>query len=321
MSWLTPSELFYLTALALVFSGVVLFVLATRYLTGARTNVVRERLRRVTAAPPGTVTANGNGQTRRLLRVTLAPLARLATPQSAEDKGRLHDRLVQAGFRSERSQIIYLGLKVLLALALGGLAVWINTVFSFSFTVAALVILGLMAIGFYSPSLYISSRISDRQAEINHSLPNALDLLVTCVEAGLSLDAAMNRVAGEIGLGAPLLAQEFHQTAMEMQAGLDRGEAFRRMAARTGVDEIRSLAAIIVQTQMFGTSVAKSLRVQAESMRTRRMQIAEERAASVSVKMTVPLIFCIVPSLFVVLIGPGVVRILRVLLPMIGGGS
>jgi len=144
--------------------------------------------------------------------------------------------------------------------------------------------------------------------------------VVTCVEAGLGLEAAIARVAGELGLGAPLLAQELELTEMEMRAGVARGDAFRRMADRTGVEELRNLAAIIVQTQIFGTSIAKSLRIQADALRGRRMQVAEERAAAASVKMTIPLVLCIAPALFVVLLGPAVVSIARELLPTLAGG-
>jgi tight adherence protein C len=128
-------------------------------------------------------------------------------------------------------------------------------------------------------------------------------------------------VAGELELGAPLLASELEQTELEMRAGVSRGDAFRRMADRTGVEELRNLSAIIIQTQIFGTSIAKSLRIQADAIRVRRMQLAEERAAAASVKMTVPLVLCIAPALFAVLIGPAIVKIARLLLPTLSGGA
>lgn len=320
MSWLTGGDLVYLATLAVVFAGVIALVQGARLLFGSGTDVVADRLRRVTASPGSRLVSPAAGErSGGLLQSALAPIARLATPQSEEELNQLRARLAHAGFRGERAFVRFLATQVGGALALGLLAIGILAVYPQSLTLSALAIIALMALGFYTPGLYVRSRARDRRAEIGHALPNALDLLVTCVEAGLGLDAAMNRVAGELELGAPILSREMRQTAMEMSAGLAHGEAFRRMAERTGVDEVRSLAAIIVQTQMFGTSVARSLRVQAEAMRVRRTQIAEERAASVSVKMTVPLIFCIMPALFVALLGPGLVRIVRFLMPILGG--
>lgn len=319
----SSADLLYLGAMAGVFASVLSLVLAARHVTGGRTDPVRERLRRVTGAPQASATAaaepGSTGRGRGLLAAALAPLARVATPSDQEEMGRLRAILVQAGYRAEHAVSIYLGIKVAATLLLGALSVWVLSRWPQELSMAALIVVGSMTAAFYAPSLYVGTRAKERRAAIEHALPNALDMLVTCVEAGLGLDAALSRVAAEIGLGAPLLADEFHQTALEMSAGLNRGEAFRRMAERTGVDEVRSLAAIIVQTQMFGTSIARSLRVQAESMRVRRMQQAEERAATVAVKMTFPLIFCIVPSLFVVLMGPGAVKIIRELLPTLGG--
>ena len=145
---------------------------------------------------------------------------------------------------------------------------------------------------------------------LEQPLPDAIDLLVTCVEAGLSLDAAMARVSQEMELVAPLLAQELKQTMLEIQAGVKRSDAFHRLSHRTGVEDLKSLSAMIIQTELFGTSVSRALRVHSEGMRTKRMQRAEEKAAMVSVKMTVPLIFFILPSLMVVVMGPAALMII-----------
>ena len=159
---------------------------------------------------------------------------------------------------------------------------------------------------FFLPNLWLRGQIQERQRLIEDALPDAMDLLVTCVEAGLALDAAMSRVAQELELVAPVLAQELKQTLLEIQAGVRRSDAFHRLSNRTGVEDLRTLSAMIIQTEMFGTSVSRALRVHAEGMRTKRMQRAEEKAAMVSVKMTVPLILCILPSLMAVVIGPAV---------------
>ncbi|HVT07123.1 MAG TPA: type II secretion system F family protein, partial [Polyangia bacterium] len=149
-----------------------------------------------------------------------------------------------------------------------------------------------------------------RKQALENPLPDAIDLLVTCVEAGLSLDAAMARVAQEMELVAPILAQELKQTMLEIQAGVKRSDAFHRLSTRTGVEDLKSLSAMIIQTELFGTSVSRALRVHSEGMRTKRMQRAEEKAAMVSVKMTVPLILFILPSLMVVVMGPAALMII-----------
>jgi tight adherence protein C len=146
--------------------------------------------------------------------------------------------------------------------------------------------------------------------EIERSLPDAIDLLVTCVEAGLGLDAALSRVAEEITLAAPLLAAELKVTFLEIQASIPRRDAFRRLSERTGVEDLRQLSAVLTQTEMFGTSIARALRVHSEGMRIRRMQRAEEKAAMVGVKMTLPLILCILPTLMAVVLGPAVATIM-----------
>jgi tight adherence protein C len=156
------------------------------------------------------------------------------------------------------------------------------------------------------------------QKRISRALPDTLDLLVTCVEAGLSVEAALARVVQEVALNAPILAGELQQTMLEIRAGVARGEAFRRLAARTGLEELRSLAATLIQTELFGTSISRALRVQAAGMRVRRTHRAEEKAATVATKMLIPLILCILPSLFSVIMGPAAVRIVRTLLPSLG---
>ena len=219
---------------------------------------------------------------------------------------------MQAGFRSDNAVEVFLGIKLLLT-PIAILLLWqINIhldepyVFPMSFCVAMIA----CAVAFFLPNIYVSNRITNRQATLENPLPDAIDLLVTCVEAGLSLDAAMSRVAQEMELVAPLLAQELKQTMLEIQAGVKRADAFHRLSTRTGVADLKSLSAMIVQTEMFGTSVSRALRVHSEGMRTKRMQRAEEKAAMISVKMTVPLIFFILPSLFIVVMGPAALMIM-----------
>ncbi|MCC6751850.1 MAG: type II secretion system F family protein [Deltaproteobacteria bacterium] len=320
----------YAAVLVVAFGAAMALVMGLRYVAVARRDTTRERLER--AIRPSTAVVPADAAEPRPAPETeakpasiwarlLTPLAKVAQPGDEEERGRLQSRLAYAGIRHERAMAVYLGSKVFFCLALGVFFLWLNSIRPQPLRFAALYTLVLMSIGFYLPNLWLMGRVKDRQSKINRSLPDALDLMVTCVEAGLGLDAAVNRVAEEVKLAAPILSFELSTTGLEMRAGLSRGQAFRRLAQRTGVEELSNLAAIIIQTEIFGTSVARSLRVQSEAMRIRRMQLAEERAATVAVKLTVPLIFCILPSLFAVLMGPAVVRIIRILMPRITGGG
>ena len=323
MDAMLGSDLMYLLALVAAFAGALLLLFGFRYLIVSRADVVQDRLRRSVGLAPAS--AAGTDELTRRPRTrweaALEPIARVARPADERELGRLRSRLSHGGLRSERALINYLGAKVILGIVCAVGFLWVNSHWPQTATNAAFFTIATMAIGFYLPSLWLMGRVSERRREINHALPNALDLLVTCVEAGLGLEAAVQRVVSELELGAPLLASELEQTALEMRAGVARGEAFRRMADRTGVEELRNLSAIIIQTQVFGTSIAKSLRIQSDAMRIRRMQLAEERAAAASVKMTVPLSLCISPALFAVLLGPAVVKIIRILLPTLSGGA
>lgn len=320
MDPLPRTDLLYVLVLALAFAAGVALVLGLRALVASRRDRFGERVRRSVGLAPATVSA-GLAQARAPWEAVLGPLARMARPGDERELSRLRGHLAQAGLRSERALVGYLGAKVLLALAgaVGGL--WLEQAWPQPATRAALLVIAGIAAGFYLPSLWLLGRIDERRRALSHALPDALDLMVTSVEAGLGLEAAIARVAAELELGAPILARELAQTELEIRAGVARGDAFRRMAERTGVDELKNLAAIIIQTQIFGTSIARSLRVQADAMRTRRMQLAEERAAAASVKMTVPLVLCIAPALFAVLLGPAVVKFVRVLLPTLAGGG
>ena len=170
-------------------------------------------------------------------------------------------------------------------------------------------------VGYYLPALMVENAIQKRQQALLRPFPDALDLLVASVEAGLGLDAAFRRVAKELDSAAPFLASELQMVNLEVNAGVSRLDALRRLDERTGLQEINSLVNVLTQAERFGTSVARSLRVHAELVRTKRMLAAEEQAAKISPKLTVVMILFILPSLFIVLIGPAIVRVVRVLLP------
>lgn len=254
-----------------------------------------------------------------LLGRLLAPVARLARPARGEELARLQSRLQQGGLRGEHAGSIFLATKMILASTLLASFLWINSQRANPIEPAFLVAIVAFAVGFYLPEAWLSSRARRRQTAIERGLPDALDLLVTCVEAGLGLDASLQRVADEVRLAWPELSGELQTTFLEVRAGIPRVEAFRRLAARTGVRDLKSLSATLTQTELFGTSVALALRIQAEGIRVRRMQRAEEKAAYVAVKMTLPLILCILPSLMAVVVGPAMLNITTKLLPMLGG--
>jgi tight adherence protein C len=171
--------------------------------------------------------------------------------------------------------------------------------------------------GYYIPAVYVSVRLSNRQRELLKPFPDAMDLLVSSVEAGLGVDAAFQRVAREIEGAAPELARELQMVNHEVAAGISRTDALRRLDKRTGLQEINSLVNVLTQAERFGTSIASSLRVHSELVRSKRMLAAEERAAAISPKLTVGMIIFILPSLFVVLVGPAVINVINNLLPAI----
>ena len=183
-----------------------------------------------------------------------------------------------------------------------------------------IVALGLAA-GLVLPGVVLRMKIRKRQEQITDSLPDALDLLVVCVEAGLGLNASFVKITEEFTLSAPPMSQEFDVVNREMVAGKPRQDALRDLAERTGVEDIQSLAAMLIQTEKLGTSLAQSLRVHSDSLRTRRRQKAEEAAAKTTIKLVFPLVFLLFPALFIVILGPGVMEIIRVLLPVGQGGG
>ena len=177
----------------------------------------------------------------------------------------------------------------------------------------------LVAFGYYLPNAVLAHMVAQRRESLQNALPDALDLMIVCVEAGLGLDAAMNRAASEIGMRSEALSDELNLLALELRMGVKRELALRNLALRSGVDDISSFVAMLVQADRFGTNVAEALRIQAETMRTHRRLRAEERAAKIPLKLLFPLIFFIFPSLMVVLMGPAMISIYRVLLPTMGG--
>jgi tight adherence protein C len=258
------------------------------------------------------------GRPGRGLSRVLQPLSWLARPTKAAELSRLRNRLIQGGLRGPFALETFLATKLILAFAGTLLMLEANArLFHARFPMDMVLPVWTCIVAFFLPNFWLSSKVKERQSQIERALPDAMDLLVTCVEAGLGLDSAIARVSDEIGLASQVLGGELNLTFLEVQAGIQRPDAFRRLADRTGVEDLRSLSAMLIQTDLFGTSVARALRVHADSMRVRRMQRAEERAAMVGVKMTIPLILFILPSLIAVLMGPAMVSIFEQLMPAV----
>lgn len=277
-------------------------------------SAVVERLQRTVGRTSAIERANlARGTT---VNKVLRPLSWLVRPTKAAELSRLRARLVQGGFRGAHALETFLAGKLILAFLALMVTLQLTARLHLRFPFDMLVTVWSCIIAFFLPNLWLGSAVRERQKFIETSLPDAMDLLVTCVEAGLGIDAAMSRVSEEIGLASEVLGTELNLTFLEIQAGVSRPDAFRRLADRTGVEDLRSLSAMLIQTELFGTSVARALRVHADSMRVKRMQRAEERAATVGVKMTIPLILFILPSLVAVLLGPALVSILE----MVKGG-
>jgi tight adherence protein C len=229
-------------------------------------------------------------------------------PKSASELTTIQLRLVQAGYRRPDALMVFLGIRFALAIALFAL-------FAFPILFRPSVGLGLLAaaIGYVLPAMVLARIGKKRQRTIQLSLPDALDLLVVSVEAGLGLDQAMARVAQELAFAHKELSGELRLVNLELLAGTARADALRNLADRTGVEDLKSLVAMLVQTDKFGTSVAHSLRVFSETMRTKRRQRAEEAAAKTGVKMVFPLVVCIFPAIWFVTIGPAAIKFIRVM--------
>ncbi len=234
-------------------------------------------------------------------------------PRSPKELGQLRLRLVQAGFRRDEALTIFFGIRVSFALALFAMFSTSLIMPRPNITIA----LAGMALGYVLPGMVLARLAKRRAHRIRLSLADALDLLVVSVEAGLGLDQAMTRVGNELAFAYPDLSAELRLVNLELRAGKARPEALRNLADRTGVDDLSSLVTMLIQTDKFGTSVAQSLRVYSETLRTKRRQRAEEAAAKTGVKMVFPLVLCIFPAIWVVTIGPAAIKFVKVLFPMI----
>jgi tight adherence protein C len=248
------------------------------------------------------------------------PIHKVIAPSGFSAQKKIRQRLIQAGLRSKQAYNTYLAIKVILAIALP--LIYLAFSAYYTLTAMAISIAGLLAIaGFFAPNLFLLHLTKKRQLVMSRSLPDALDLMVVCVEAGLGLDMTFKRVGDELRSLNQDLSDEFYLTNLEVRAGKSRAESFKNMAERTGMPDIHNLMTILSQTSRLGTSVANALRIHADAMRVKRHQIAEEKAAKSGVKLIFPLILFIFPAILIVLAGPAAIRIMTQLFPAMGGGG
>lgn len=255
----------------------------------------------------------------RMFEQAAPSLAKPLMPQNEKDSSKLKDKLSAAGFRGENAAMTFLSIKVigmLIGLFAGG--GW--GLSYYGLTQSTLIrVLGLGGLGFYLPELVLGFLGSRRKNNIFYGLPDALDLMVVCVEAGLGLDQAMRKVSEEMKMSYRVISDEFGLCNLHLQMGRQRSQALQELGQRTGVDDLRSLASVLIQADKFGSSVAQALRVQSDAMRTRRKQMAEEKAAKTAVKLIFPLVIFIFPGIFVILVGPAAITMMRELFPLMGG--
>jgi tight adherence protein C len=255
------------------------------------------------------------------LRALLEWFARMNRPSNVEEVRVTRRQLINAGYRSAKAPVFFVGAKLLLAILMACLMAMIPVKLLGFPSVSKLTFYYVLvaACGYYAPVLWLRRAISARKDSLQRAIPDALDLMVVCVEAGLGLDQAIGRVGEEVKRTHPELSDELNILALELRTGASRQEALRNLAYRTDLDEVRNLVALLVQTDRFGTSIGQALRVHADSMRTTRRLKAEELAAKLPVKLLLPLIFFIFPSIFVVVIGPACIKMVRVLFPALNG--
>ena len=294
-----------LPLMGFLFISLLVTAIGMRFMRGE--TAIERRLGELgVSGPLPSVPTAGN---ERLLK-TLKRLGQ-AAPKPSREIGKLKERLIHSGYRGSEALTVFFGIRL-------GMAILLFVLGTSPLIPKSSLLAGLAgaAFGYLLPSMALGRMAQRRQHRIRLSLPDALDLLVVSVEAGLGLDQAIQRVSDELAFAHPELCGELRLINLELRAGKGRAEALRNLAERTGVDDLSSLAAMLIQTDKFGTSVARSLRIHSETLRTKRRQRAEEAAAKTGVKMVFPLVVCIFPAIWVVTIGPAAIKFVEVLFPL-----
>jgi tight adherence protein C len=305
----------------LVFSATLLFVAAflvhMGYVRGHQTLVqkIKQDGRTITSEEgAGPVPPSRDAALKGRWLTIMTRLGGLAKPKEEEGVTHIQRLFLRAGYRSKNPAVIFFGSKVLCA---AGMMVCVFALQLLKPGQVRVLHLAFFSIGFalaglYLPNLWLAVKIASRKEALTLGLPDALDLLVVCAEAGMGIDAAMKRVGDEMKLSNKTISEEFKLLNLELRAGKSRKDALKNLALRTDLEEVNSLVTLLVQTDKFGTSVAQALRVHSDSMRTRRTQKVEEVAAKLPLKLLFPTIFCIFPSLFLVILGPALLQAFRI---------
>jgi tight adherence protein C len=300
-----------LSAIAITFLVTICVVMVLMYAFSPQAVDMRRRLSRVLRPPAlaqeEELTVTGG---RRAANI-FASIGKILPASKAKNASRDQVLLIRAGYRREGAVLVMRGVQLFCCVGLTVAVIWTGT---YGINPIVVVLLAA-AVGWLGPEFWLASRVKARQKCLQLSLPDAMDLLVICVEVGLGLDQALLRVAEEMQVVHLELSAELHLVNLEMRVGKTRIEALRELAKRTGLEDIKSLVGILAQTDRFGTSIVQALRSFSEELRTKRRQRAEELSAKVSVKMVPALVFFIFPALMVVILGPAVLTIMRVLLP------
>ena len=310
LAFLTAEDL----APLFVFAAIVAGTFWVLTMLSKRNSLAEDRLDRI-GRPKSLVDLElNNAESRQKfagLKDAFSSLGSSMQPQSDLEKSTLRVKLANAGFRSETAPTVYQGLRLACLIGLT-VPAGIACLAAYGFTLSAMwkIMLAGCA-GFYLPQIALMLMISDRKKQIFLTLPDALDLLVVCVESGLGLDAALRKVTEEMKDHAKTMCEELSLANLQLQMGRPRREVLHDLGVRTGVDDVKSLAAILIQADRFGASIAHALRVQSDAMRTKRRQIAEEKAAKTAVQLIFPLVLFIFPSIFVVLVGPAAILIMK----------
>lgn len=310
---MTPEQIFYLAMVFVIVAGISFAVM--RALAPRLTQTRLENLASEDALQQEKV----NGQWKQSVVKLTEPLAKLALPSEGWENSVLRTRFLHAGYHGKSIPMIYFSAKTGLALLFPGIFLLYTSITHpiLAANTVMMALLGLAAFGYYLPNMVLSRMVKVRQRNLFESFPDAIDLITICIEAGLGLDAAIARVGEEMRLSSKALADEIYMVNLELRAGRSREMALRNLALRTGVEEVASLVAILIQADRFGTSISGALRVYSDTLRTVRTQRAEEAAAKIALKLLFPLICFIFPSLLLVLLGPAFISISRTL-PTIG---
>jgi len=295
----------------------MLFLLGVAMVVSGAINPLRRRVRFASGAGGGTSTRHSAR-----LAETLSPFSSIVLPRNTEEQGRMRRRLTEAGYRSPSALATFYSVKFILAVLFFLVTLVVITGIPGLSSVQKLTWLMIGTfIGLALPNFFLNRALERRKKAIINAFPDALDLLVSCTEAGLGLNAAIQRVSEELSVSAPILASELYLVNAEIRAGGERGQALRNLSERNGVDDIRGLVSLLNQSMRFGTSIAETLRIYAEEFRDKRMQRAEEQAAKLGTKMIFPMVFCMFPAFFLIGAGPAVLGVIRALEgSRLGGG-